>query len=1266
MVDREGVLYSGKWEEEDDEDILKLLDQQRQSLMAKNESAISSLLNEGYPDIYGGGASVDHNGVSSVATADFGVNTESQQGGKDQERAFAQRFRDLIGNVHAKPTTSSAGREDGTASPPEKKAYDATPYFDFESKGWVTTGSPAAPSGGGGGATSSTSAASSDVDRAPSSTASGTSSSRPSKTKNIVTSRMPGIPPLPGGAAGAKRVGAAGAFNTAQSQPMRPPLPKIQPLHHRVSPRTAALSSSRSASSVEQDASAAAAASQSGDDGLTDEDRANLAELRDIASGKQQLPEPAFYAIDKRMPHYREPVTLEQAMKLVAEDDPTLDSLKDPAADKRRLFFRGASCLSQAEEALLFDILPQSCFEGQKLGGRQVAADAVKEMRLKRVDSKTSAAVPAGSPSQQQEFSGDSEPSSAQQMQTSSMSFRQTQRGFTASAGQAQSSSSASSSRAKDKFLRCLRSFPKTEGLRAVAKALRRVIQAPGVTKYRRIHVDKLCDAVFHQVDGTTKSGVNSSSAERHGQTDPKELLIRLLESVGWKCEAERLVFVGDTCIADLRMAVQYIEVLLDGHHDPATVRATSSTDTMLEQAANRLLAVLQKSLGEVVLDDSSRKRVVSHLAKADGSQLVSCGLSVAERRAVQQWAGGKWPAAAVMLAVGQPLFPTGVAPPTGSGNIHLAEHELQALLQTVEFQQCLQRASAGLAVGDSSSTESASYTASLNKFFVDQLCATSRGPSSDEEQTKTTAGPPVQLRGPKESCLRKQLRVRWELLRIALGGATHVIAPLPEEILFETSSGVTARRPTDQSELSDWAEALLSRAARTMAAMVGVMQDEAAENASEFGEDAAPRNGSGGGSGAAGPTHTTADSELPDDEQIGFELDQALRILGLDAVPESTKALKSVYHNRCLECHPDKGGSKEAFQRLHEAYTTIKEAMDPTKAEEGAKSKADDGDVANNADESEQTAPAIPATDQEKLSELAALVHAVSRSVVVGTHLRHATQLTDVLLETAKEFVIVLRSVSSSILDKTTAIHHKLVAQECGFEAVASYRAADLVERMIGQVAATKAEAESFHEQESEKAFAGRQSATQQLSAELAGEVRHLLTSSVGRLQNCVEHAHERCRRAAVFLYKVGDAMLSPTDDMGDEVAPNPSGAAAAPTNPKVKLLRAYVERFSEAQWRRAESAEFQRLLRIPTATAMRVKKVRPEQASVVREELFRFLREVLQDDPTFVSSVLQPGLRYDFGQRRALLVYLLQCDFERVTALLSSHGISVPNETA
>jgi len=52
------------------------------------------------------------------------------------------------------------------------------------------------------------------------------------------------------------------------------------------------------------------------------------------------------------------------------------------------------------------------------------------------------------------------------------------------------------------------------------------------------------------------------------------------------------------------------------------------------------------------------------------------------------------------------------------------------------------------------------------------------------------------------------------------------------------------------------------------------------------------------------------------------------LRVLGLDAGSSLDESvLKKAYFRRALKCHPDKGGSKEEFQRLQQAYDSLLKA---------------------------------------------------------------------------------------------------------------------------------------------------------------------------------------------------------------------------------------------------------------------------------------------------------------------------------------------------
>jgi hypothetical protein len=58
------------------------------------------------------------------------------------------------------------------------------------------------------------------------------------------------------------------------------------------------------------------------------------------------------------------------------------------------------------------------------------------------------------------------------------------------------------------------------------------------------------------------------------------------------------------------------------------------------------------------------------------------------------------------------------------------------------------------------------------------------------------------------------------------------------------------------------------------------------------------------------------------------MKLEEALRVLGLDEVPESLEDLRSVYHMKTIEAHPDKGGDVEAFVRIVQAAGRVREAV--------------------------------------------------------------------------------------------------------------------------------------------------------------------------------------------------------------------------------------------------------------------------------------------------------------------------------------------------
>ena len=54
---------------------------------------------------------------------------------------------------------------------------------------------------------------------------------------------------------------------------------------------------------------------------------------------------------------------------------------------------------------------------------------------------------------------------------------------------------------------------------------------------------------------------------------------------------------------------------------------------------------------------------------------------------------------------------------------------------------------------------------------------------------------------------------------------------------------------------------------------------------------------------------------------------EEAIKILGLDQQKSfDLSTLKSAYRQKCFQCHPDHGGSAEAFRRLAAAYDMIAE----------------------------------------------------------------------------------------------------------------------------------------------------------------------------------------------------------------------------------------------------------------------------------------------------------------------------------------------------
>ena len=58
--------------------------------------------------------------------------------------------------------------------------------------------------------------------------------------------------------------------------------------------------------------------------------------------------------------------------------------------------------------------------------------------------------------------------------------------------------------------------------------------------------------------------------------------------------------------------------------------------------------------------------------------------------------------------------------------------------------------------------------------------------------------------------------------------------------------------------------------------------------------------------------------------------------LLRLDWAPTAAQTrLKKAYFCRALQCHPDKGGSTQEFQRLQNAYSLLR-AQDEPKHEQG------------------------------------------------------------------------------------------------------------------------------------------------------------------------------------------------------------------------------------------------------------------------------------------------------------------------------------------
>jgi hypothetical protein len=61
--------------------------------------------------------------------------------------------------------------------------------------------------------------------------------------------------------------------------------------------------------------------------------------------------------------------------------------------------------------------------------------------------------------------------------------------------------------------------------------------------------------------------------------------------------------------------------------------------------------------------------------------------------------------------------------------------------------------------------------------------------------------------------------------------------------------------------------------------------------------------------------------------ENVNMTIKKACKILKIkekDLKNMSAADLKNVYRKRCMEVHPDKGGSCDAFRQVHEAYAAL------------------------------------------------------------------------------------------------------------------------------------------------------------------------------------------------------------------------------------------------------------------------------------------------------------------------------------------------------
>eukprot|EP00392_Amoebophrya_sp_AT5.2_P000742 g743.t1 len=389
-------------------------------------------------------------------------------------------------------------------------------------------------------------------------------------------------------------------------------------------------------------------------------------------------------------------------------------------------------------------------------------------------------------------------------------------------------------------------------------------------------------------------------------------------------------------------------------------------------------------------------------------------------------------------------------------------------------------------------------------------------------------------------------------------------------------------------------------------------------------------------------------------------------------------------YRSRCLQCHPDKGGSNEAFHELHAAFVTLRDvvvplvpsssprpprtaaAQDETKHAHSEEAHPEDGDAAaqNAASKASRSRP--PSEEPttllvSRLADLASFLESICVAVSRGAaeNVSHAVSLGRVMLEAVGDFVTLLRVVSERLLEQSTDVlgEHDIgttstttcyatVAREIAFEAAASHRAADIVSEMARSAGETLVEAEKFVEHVRQ----ADQPHQEEEVADLRVEIGHLLAQSASRLRSCVAHAEGRCQAAASLVLKIDEARearaaRTHTTEGHEEGARTVAGGGGAGD-----LLLAYVRRFSRQQWQQAERDELRHLIRATGVHDEELFRVLAESTASCRKSCGNTSKEALAD---LVQEF--PNILVDLRHRRALVDHLLGLDKTRTLEILA-----------